>query len=179
MIIFIDESGIHKSKDHSCIALVYIEIENLLAIENAVLGVEKKLKLTFHWAHSVWEVRREFFRVISGLDFLIKVAIIRNPINLGKELEEVLLHLIIEKNIKQIVIDGKKSRRYERKLKKILRDKGISTKKLRTVRDESFAGIRLADAIAGAVRYYYDNPESQAKELFNKIKDKIIITLQK
>jgi hypothetical protein len=54
----------------------------------------------------------------------------------------------------------------------VLRDKGISIQKLKAVRNEmSHPGIQLADAIAGLIRYYYDNPhEEDSKRLFNKLK---------
>lgn len=179
MIIFIDESGIHKTKDHSCFALVYVEVSNLKEIENEILRIENKLGILFHWSHTVWEVKKKFFEGIAKLDFSVKIAIIQNPIHAQLEFEEALRHLIIEKHIQQIIIDGKKPRSYERKIKSIIREKGLSVKKLKTVNDESFPGIRLADAIAGAVRAYYDEPNGKKQELFNMIKGKIRVVLQK
>ena len=74
--------------------------------------------------------------------------------------------MIIEKNIKNIYIDEKKSKRYERKIKKISQNnkkikklrkiKKISVKKLKTVKINQYAGIRLADMIAGLSRLYFD-----------------------
>ena len=66
-------------------------------------------------------------------------------------------NLLTETKLTTIFIDGKKSRRYERRMKKVLRDKGISTKKLKTVNDEGYAGIRVADALAGLFRAYHDD----------------------
>lgn len=53
----------------------------------------------------------------------------------------------------------------------MLRDKGISVKKLRTVRNEaSQPGIQLADALAGLVRYHFDNPDAEdATKWFGKL----------
>src|SRR3989344_4641009 len=60
---------------------------------------------------------------------------------------------------------------YEQRLKKVLRDRGISVKKLSTVRRESEVGIQLADALAGLIRYHYDNPDRKdAKKWFDKLK---------
>ena len=61
---------------------------------------------------------------------------------------------------------------YGRKLKKVLRDKGISVRKLRTVRNEKLhPGIQLADALAGLTRYHFDNPEKKdAKQWFHRLK---------
>lgn len=179
MLIFIDESGIHKTKYHSCVALVYIEIKNLEEIEKCILELERKLKRPFHWAHTLSGVKKDFFKGISKLDFSIKAAIIQNPIHIHKDIEDILRHLIVEKNIKQIFIDGKQPKWYEHKLKKILRDKGISIRKLKTVDDKAFAGIRLADAVAGAIRSYHDNPEGKSKIFYDMIKNKIVFVLQK
>lgn len=74
--------------------------------------------------------------------------------------------------ITNIYIDGKKPKWYERKLKKVLRDKKISVKKIRTVRKAGApAGLQLADALAGLVRYHFDNPKGEdAKRWFLKFK---------
>lgn len=58
------------------------------------------------------------------------------------------------------------------KRRKSKRIKGISVKKLRTVRNEKFhPGIQLADALAGLTRYHFDNPEKKdAKQWFRKLK---------
>jgi len=77
----------------------------------------------------------------------------------------------VEENIKKIVIDGRKPKWYSLKLKKILRDKEISVKKVVTIRkEESSPGIRVADCLAGLVRYYHDNPESIVKNWYNRFK---------
>jgi hypothetical protein len=60
-----------------------------------------------------------------------------------------------------------------------LRDKGISVKKLKTGNDESYPALRIADAIAGIVRYKNDNPENKnVSYLYDLIKNKILITIE-
>lgn len=63
----------------------------------------------------------------------------------------------------------------ERKLKKVLRDKGISVRSLKTARNDSVAGLRIADAIAGLARSFYDDPKGKAEPLW-KMMDKKITT---
>ena len=122
--------------------MVYIEVCGLPGFEEKILKIENKLKiLPFHWAENGWKVREKFIKSMASLDFTYKVAILRNPICLPKKLEKVLLHLVVEKNIRKIIIDGKKPRWYERKLKKILRDKGISVKKLKNRKRRIFSRI--------------------------------------
>ena len=177
MVIFIDESGTHKQVDHATIALVYVEIVNLEEFEKAVEKIEEKLNIKyFHWTDEKWEKREKFIEQILKLDFFVKVAILKNPVKLATSLEEALRHLVVEENIKKIMIDGRKPRWYNQKLKKVLRDKGVSVKKIVTVRkDESSPGIRVSDCLAGLIRSNYDNPDSLASKWYGRMKkaDKI------
>ncbi|OGE18857.1 hypothetical protein A3J19_04875 [Candidatus Daviesbacteria bacterium RIFCSPLOWO2_02_FULL_41_8] len=82
----------------------------------------------------------------------------------------------VEENIKKIMIDGRKPRWYNQRLKKVLRDKGVSVKKIVTVRKEqSSPGIRVSDCLAGLIRTNYDNPGSLASKWYGRMKkaDKI------
>jgi len=173
MIVFIDESGIHKQTGHSTTAVVYIAVKNLDRVEKQILKILEALKIdSFHWAKHGWKIKEKFLRQIIDLKFIFKVALFENPVHPEKMLETVFQHLITEKGVKRLFIDGKKPKWYERKLKKVLRDKGLSIRKLKTVRkEESFPGLQLADCLAGLIRYHYDNPESKdAKRWFRKLK---------
>lgn len=172
MIVFIDESGIHKKVGHSTTVVVYVEVTKLEKLEKGLKKIEQDLRIkSFHWADERWLIRNKFLSSILELDFTVKVAIFENPQNVGEMLEIVFKHLITEKNIKSLFIDGKKPRWYELKLKKVLRDKGVSVRKLRSVKSEINLGIQLADAMAGLVRYHFDNLEApDAKKWFNKFK---------
>lgn len=172
MIVFIDESGIHKKIGRSTTAVVYVEVTQLEKLEKKLKVIENNLRISsFHWADERWLIRNKFLSSILELDFAVKVAVFENPKNVGEMLEVVFRHLITEKNIRSIFIDGKKPRWYELKLKKVLRDKGVSVKKLKTVRSETNLGIQLADAMAGLVRYHFDNPEApDAQKWFKRLR---------
>lgn len=182
MIIIIDESGTHKQVDHTTITLVYVEISNLEKFEKEVERIEKELGIKyFHWKDERWGKREKFIERLLKLDFTLKVAILKNPVQFSRSLEEALKHLVVEGNIRKIMIDGKKPKWYSQKLKKVLRDKGVSVKKVTMVRrDESSPGIRVADCLAGLIRYKYDNPRSEATIWYNKLKkaDKIKFELR-
>ena len=63
--------------------------------------------------------------------------------------------------------------------KKVLRDKGISVKKLKTANDESYPALRVADAIAGAIRYRCENSnDKRIIDIYEKFSKKILITLE-
>lgn len=157
MLVFIDESGTNKGSGHSAFALVYVVVDDYSRFESAVKAVEEALGIEyFHWAKCAPPVREKFFEQLAKLEFTAKVALVRNPSLPDDDLERLLPHMLIEKNIHSITLDGEKPGWYTRKLKKILRDKGITTKKLKSASDESSAGIRVADAVAGLARAYYD-----------------------
>ncbi len=173
MVIFIDESGTHKQSGHAANAIVYIEIENLQEVEEEIKEILKQLKFDFfHWADHGWKVRSKFLKKIIKLDFTFKIGIFKNPVKTDQMTGIVLEELITEKTIKNVFIDGKQPKWYERKLKKVLRDKGISIKKLKTVRNESsHPGIQLADTLAGLFRYHFENPKAEdAKEWVSRFK---------
>lgn len=180
MYVFIDESGIHKTVGKSSIALVYVLTAHLGATEKVVVDTERELRIRpFHWAHSAWPVREKFVRAVASCDMTIKVAFITNPFSERAAYENALKHMIVERDISHIVIDGRKSRRHERNIKKTLRDKGISVRKLRTVRDEAYPALRIADAVAGLVRYRHDDPaDERANALYRALEKKISIILE-
>src|SRR5258708_40367326 len=131
MIISIDESGIHQQDGKSVIALVYVAVENREAAEQLVLNTEKTTGIQgFHWAHRNWRMREAFIQSIVKGDFRVKLAYITNPMVLDKALPEALQHLLVERPISQVIIDGQKPKRYIHQIKKVLRDKGISVKKI-------------------------------------------------
>ncbi len=172
MVVFIDESGTHKQEGHATMAVVYVEVVNREKFEKGFSEALQEVDIEeFHWADQGWKVRRKFFEKVFSLDFFFKVAIFKNPANPERMMEIVFQHLITEKNIRWIFIDGKKPRRYEHELKNVLRSKDITVKKLKTVRSESsYFGVQLADALAGLMRYFEDNPDAEdAKQMVAKL----------
>ena len=174
MVVFIDESGTHKQDGHASVAVVYVEVKNKEKFESDLIKIEKDLRIAyFHWADERWFMREKFINKISMLDFIVKVAIFKNPSNPGSMIEAVFRQLITEPTLRKVVIDGKKPKWYEQKLRKVLRDRGIQVWKLKTVRSTGDVGIQLADAIAGLVRYCFDNPKEElAQNLLNKLQKK-------
>jgi len=178
MLIFIDESGIHKKTEHSSFVLVYVAIRDEKSTSFGIRRVEDELGIgNFHWAdfgsEHGWSIRRGFIQGIIRLPFQFKYAIVDNPINPQKELSEAIISLLTEDDIDSVYIDGKQPKWYELQIKKSLQARGFSVRKLKTVRDQSHPAIRLADALANIVRLYHDNPTRSAKELYEQVKSKI------
>lgn len=180
MYVFIDESGIHKDVDHSVYVLVCIETDNYAFLNKEILKIEKELKIKeFHWTETVWVIKEKFINKVLKLDFKVKVAVLNNPINPHLELERTLSHMLIEKNIDYVYIDGKKPKWYERKIKNILRSKSFSVHKLKTVRSSQYPCIRIADMVAGLIRSFYDSKNlNKIEKYYRKLKKKIIITVK-
>lgn len=180
MIIFIDESGIHKSIDHATFVLVYVTVKNYDVLEKAVQNIERQLGIEyFHWSEAAWPVKKQFLEAVLLLNFNLKVAVVKNPVDPGEKLEWALRHLIVESNIKKIVIDGKKPQWYERRLKKILRDKGLLLKRLKTARISEYAGSRIADLAAGLCRWYFDNKHHEKIDsYYEQLRKKMIVLLE-
>jgi hypothetical protein len=178
--IYIDESGIHKKIDNSTFVLVYVESENVEKLEEEVCKLEKKLNIPyFHWSETVWKVKEKFLEKSLGFDFMVKIAVVKNPVNPSKEMVRLLRHLIVERNIGTVFIDGQKPRWYERVLKGVLRSKGISVGKLKTVKAEKFPIIRLADLVAGLARSYYDDVNNpKFKKYYSRLENKIEILIK-
>ena len=177
MYIFIDESGIHKQDGKSTTALVYVKIENMEKTNKAVLKAEKDLNIDpFHWSGQSRKIKQAFLQAMLREDFEVKIFIFPNPFTQEK-LESALKYLLVEKRITNIVMDGEKPHRNVLRLKKVLRDSGISVKKIRMGNDSAFPGLRPADLFAGLTRAYFNNQDDEkSKYLYNL--DKIKITTQ-
>ena len=178
MNIFIDESGIHKQDGKSTTALVYVQVEHLEKLDKAILASEKDLGIEpFHWSKQIWKIRQAFLEAVIREDFEVKIFVFSNPFTQEK-LDNALRHLIVEKNIKNITIDGRRTRDYVQHLKRVLREVGIPVKKIRFRNDRAFPCLRLADLFAGLTRAYVGDQQNQyAAKLYKLARIKITIQL--
>lgn len=179
MYVLVDESGFHKPTGKTTIALVYVtDYDALMKLDDLVTKIEEDLKIyPFHWSQSNWQVREKFVTALRKGKFTAKVAVTDNPVQITKFMNEALAHLVIERDIQKIIIDGKKPKLIERRFNKVLRDKGVSAKRVTTADDESQPGLRVADAIAGLVRVSLEKPKSPAASMREALDSKIDITL--
>jgi len=180
MHIFLDESGTDKQHGKSSVALVCIATDRLSLLQSSILSIEHKLGIVpFHWSKSSWDIRQRFIKAVAREEFSIRAALIKNPFDPEYAYISVVKNLLVGSDVHSLVIDGRKSRSYERRLKKAIRDKGISIKKLRTANDLAFPALRLADAVAGIIRYHADFPTHRiASLIYKKISRKIFLVLE-
>jgi hypothetical protein len=161
MNVYVDESGNHKRTGYTALSFVIIESDDLSRTEILVAEVERgHAKGTFHWVASSWTVREEFLMGTNTVRYRFLAVVIENPVlDLSPAIELGLTGIQADLGKISLIIDGDKGRGFERRFKKLLRDRGVNTRKLRTAKDEGFAGLRLADAIAGLHRYLAEKPE--------------------
>jgi len=174
MHIFIDESGVHKQLGNSTVALVYVAVENIDNLNNAITQIEKNLHIEpFHWNKQIWPIRFAFLKALSKENFTVKAAIIENPFT-EEDFELALQNLLTDKLVRNIIIDGRKPSKYVLRLKNVLRHRGVSVKKIRMGNDLAFPVLRLADLFAGLIRAYFEEPDKKpAKELYYLAENKI------
>ncbi|MBI2008288.1 DUF3800 domain-containing protein [Candidatus Amesbacteria bacterium] len=172
MIVYIDESGTHLGAKNATLSVVYLEVKKHADFENKVLLIEKKLGIShFHWNKQDWRNREKFMDELMNLNFTFGVAIYGHPEKFASKFPDMLAHLVTQTEIAKMVIDGYKPKWYLNALKKMLRDRGTSVKKLVSARkDESYPGLRVADCLAGLIRYHYDHSKSNAERWVKKLK---------
>jgi len=108
VFIFVDESGIHKQTGYAVLALVYVPFEALAAVEAAVMEIEQGLGVAaFHWSDQRWKFRKRFLERVCTCEFSVKLAVCPNPPREAQWRERALQHLVVEKHIARVAIDGR------------------------------------------------------------------------
>ena len=172
--IYIDESGISKGDGYSTIACIVIVSDTDLTEKIKKIEKDNNIEV-LHWKEMSWRVRDKVIRDIVKLPIKARVFVCKNPSNIPKYMKDYLLPLISNENIKNIYIDGKKNRSFKNNFKSGLRANSISTKDLFFVNDEDEPLVRVADIVAGCVRYYYDNQGlGKVENLYRSLKKNII-----
>jgi hypothetical protein len=176
-IIYIDESNILSKVGNSVYVCVYIDFLNNDNIAQKIIELEKKLKISHvHWVDMPWKLRIRFAEKIKDFNFICKIVVYKNPIIQDEVFKDFLIKVIKEEDlIYKIIIDGKKSKRYENDLKAILKDKGLKFHKIKFMSDKKEPLIRLTDFIAGFYRSYLDNWGNDNAYIYSLLKHKIKI----
>ncbi len=176
-IIYIDESGISAHIGHSVYVCLYIESDNYAEITTKIIEIEKQLKISYtHWTEMPWKLRLKFVEKIKDLDFEVKAISYKNPI-LPDVIFELALKRLLQKDEKiiKINIDGKKDKSYKKYLKKLLRNYSLEVNNIKMVNYKNEPLIRLADFMAGLIRYRLGNvSNNKTIELFDLVKRKIV-----
>jgi hypothetical protein len=172
MYVFIDESGTNKPSGQCVFVAVLIEAHKLADVSDMIEVAEGLSKTNiFHWRGKPPAVREEFITLLSRIDFVARYVVLNSPLkNYNDVLKDLLISSCLGINMTKIIVDGRKSKSYERHLKMVLRSNGVSTKKLKTAADEAYPGIRVADALAGLIRTHSNRPTATSVKLINELR---------
>lgn len=176
-IVYIDESNILSRTGNSVYIALFIEYLDKDNIGQKIENIEKDLKISYtHWVDMPWKLRLRFTDKIKDLDFSCKIVVYKNPINQKIILENFLLKVLSSRdNIVNLIIDGKKSKAYENKLKNLLNIRGIKVYKVKSLDDKKEPILRLADFTAGLNRSFIDDKNNFNTYMHDLLKHKIKI----
>lgn len=180
MLVFIDESGTHLSAGIATIAAVYIEEKVYAQVEREFMEAEQTTGVkNFHWTDEKWAKREQILEHIINSNLTAKIAVLTMNKKTLTEYQIALAHLIVERDIKRVYLDGRQPAYFVNQLKKVLRDKGVHTKKIFPVRrDQASAGIRIADCIAGLMRGHYEHKGQNHEKWYRKLKRAGVLTIE-
>ena len=182
---YVDETGQHTQGKFYSVAIVITNTVNIRdECEQKLIEIEKRTeKGSEKWKNTRYTIREKYLRAVISIPELkncIFYSIYTDTRDYVNSTVETITRMIQhqEKNMYEVlvVIDGidKKSRQ---QISRRLKEKGVLRKKVRGIRDEGSAWIRLADAIAGFSWHVYENkpytktlyPEMQQKGYFIKL----------
>lgn len=178
VVVCIDESGVTSKIGHTTYSFVFILIENIKEIDTRIKYIEEELGIGYiHWSEMSWKRRMIVAKAIENINFSSLVYLMENPVSPDIELLNIF-NKFYNRDIRCIkfYIDGDKPQRFIKKIKNEVNRSGVGHNKVSVLDDKKFAGLRLADFIAGAVRHFYDNDSNDEKSpVFKLIKNKLKI----
>ena len=197
-IIAIDESGDpgYKIESGSCkyFALAFSVFKNeeqLKSLDSALNSLSLKLfkykDHEFHFSHEKFKFRREFFEVISGIDFFSYVFLIEKSKHkyikdfYSYVFEYIFINYKKELSDSYFKIDGGDSKRFKREqsteINRLAKLNNFKINKIRFYNSKNNRDIQVSDFFAGAVRRYLEDKDPNDIELFNIFKNKVKVVL--
>ena len=177
---YVDESGQDTKGDWFLVAVIMLGV-NRDKIKLKLEKIERQSgKFTTKWHRSKHLQRTRYFDAIINLKELkysLYYSIYKNTILFADLIALTTVKAINSQNLQnclvQIVIDGLRKNQ-EKQFSASIRKLGIKTAKVKGARDESDPIIRLADALAGLLRDYYEKKTWTNKYVKQLIKNKYV-----
>src|SRR3990167_5466066 len=177
---YVDESGQDTKGDWFLVAVIMLGV-NIDKIKLKLEKIERQSgKFTTKWHRSKHLQRTRYFDAIINLKELkysLYYSIYKNTILFADLIALTTVKAINSQNLQnclvQIVIDGLRKNQ-EKQFSASIRKLGIKTAKVKGARDESDPIIRLADALAGLLRDYYEKKTWTNKYVKQLIKNKYV-----
>lgn len=178
---YVDETGQDTKGKFFLVTVVVKDQQDVNNLQEQLEGIEKLTKKKLKWSKSSFKTREKYLLQIAKINKL-KGSIFYSVYHDSKEYIS-LTSLTVAKSVLargernfavNIIIDGLKKKEME-EVRKELKKLKINYRKIRGMKDEQDAILRLADSIAGFLR---DCTEGQiyTKKILSKFKEaKIII----
>jgi hypothetical protein len=176
---YVDESGQDTQGDLFSVSVIMVNTVQLRDEgERRLLSVEKRTgKGIAKWTNTNYVRRENYLRAVTnltGLKNCIFYAIHIDTRDYISSMADTIVRSIrqhvTDRYKATIVIDGL-DKETVRGIAKRLKQEGVICRKVRGVKDESSAWIRLADAIAGFSRHAYEN-KSYALNLYHEMQQR-------
>jgi len=177
---YVDESGQDTKGDWFLVALVLLG-DQKEEIKQKLEKIEQESgKFATKWHRSKHIQRIKYFDAILNLKALkssLYYSVYQNTVLFADLIALTTVKAINAQNINnyqtQIVIDGLR-KNLEKQFAASVRKLGIKATKVKGARDESDPMIRLADALAGLLRDYYEKKSWTNKYVKQLIKNKYV-----
>ena len=164
---YVDESGQHTQGDFFSVAVVIVNATELRDEgERRLLDVERRTgKGIAKWTNTNYVKKESYLRAITDLAELKSCLFYSIHTDtrsyVGATVDTIARvvqqHTTNTDTYKLIVVVDGLHKKERQQIARGLKQAGVVYKKVRGVRDESSAWIRLADAIAGFSRHVYEN----------------------
>ncbi len=176
---YVDESGQHTQGEFYSVAVVIadtVDIRN--KGEQRLIEIEEYTKKGLSkWKSTHYTIKERYLRSVITIPDLERCLFYsihtntRDYVNATVETIARVIHQHVEKTRQVIVVIDGLDKKSKHRISRRLKEEGIMYKKVRGIRDEGSAWIRLADAIAGFSWHVYENkpytqtlyPEMQQK----------------
>ncbi len=178
---FVDESGQDTKGKIFLVAIVVKEQGGLEALKEKLLKIEAKTKKNLiKWSSSSKVVREKYLEEVTTLKELsgtIFYSVYHDTKEYVPLVAITLAKAIHFKNnttgLNRIIIDGLNDKERDR-IRLELKKLGVRYDKIRGMKDEQDAILRLADTIAGLMRSFKEEEDLFAAFARNLIKEKIV-----
>jgi len=179
---YVDESGQDTEGAYFIVVVVISDHQSVSELEERLEKIEKETgKQKRKWTGTRFKEKTSYLTEILQIPQLERAIFYMSFYNTKDYTELTTLTLasaILKKTSEDyrahIMVDGLNEKERSR-ISKRLSQRGIRKRKLRSVRDESSALLRLADTMAGFIRDYEDG-KPYVQELYRRFLSRRIIT---
>lgn len=175
---YTDESGQDTAGKYFIVVTAIIETELASKLESLLLEIEEKSGKTKKWSDSGNRKRHKYISELLEKNLLAKIKVFYSKFEnksdyislIGSHIAKSILFVVGNNDYQTKIFLDRINKKEELKLSKEIKSYKIRYKKIRGIRDEGNAFIRLSDAICGLIRDLKNrNCANNYKKIFLKI----------